>query len=184
MPYAPFHKRFPKIAEKETRAITVFNNPELPSDTYGLTEAYCDELDCDCRRVFFNVISTNQQKLLATIAFGWESKKYYAKWMGDNDPKTIKDLKGPVLNLASPQSKLAPAILKQIKFVLQDKDYIERLKRHYKLFRDEIEKEDKKNKQGTNTDSTYNVLSSFPKVGRNDPCPCGSGKKYKKCCLK
>jgi hypothetical protein len=23
-----------------------------------------------------------------------------------------------------------------------------------------------------------------PKVGRNDPCPCGSGKKYKKCCWK
>ena len=25
---------------------------------------------------------------------------------------------------------------------------------------------------------------SSPKVGRNDPCPCGSGKKYKKCCGK
>ncbi|MFA5336806.1 MAG: preprotein translocase subunit SecA [Candidatus Omnitrophota bacterium] len=25
---------------------------------------------------------------------------------------------------------------------------------------------------------------SAPKVGRNDPCPCGSGKKYKKCCGK
>jgi len=24
---------------------------------------------------------------------------------------------------------------------------------------------------------------SNSKVGRNDPCPCGSGKKYKKCCL-
>lgn len=24
----------------------------------------------------------------------------------------------------------------------------------------------------------------LPKVGRNDPCPCGSGKKYKKCCGK
>jgi uncharacterized protein YecA (UPF0149 family) len=23
-----------------------------------------------------------------------------------------------------------------------------------------------------------------PAVGRNDPCPCGSGRKYKKCCLK
>jgi len=23
-----------------------------------------------------------------------------------------------------------------------------------------------------------------PKVGRNDPCPCGSGKKYKSCCGK
>jgi hypothetical protein len=22
-----------------------------------------------------------------------------------------------------------------------------------------------------------------PKIGRNDPCPCGSGKKYKKCCM-
>jgi preprotein translocase subunit SecA len=26
------------------------------------------------------------------------------------------------------------------------------------------------------------VKREMPKVGRNDPCPCGSGKKYKKCC--
>ena len=26
------------------------------------------------------------------------------------------------------------------------------------------------------------VLRDEPKVGRNDPCPCGSGQKYKKCC--
>ena len=26
------------------------------------------------------------------------------------------------------------------------------------------------------------VVRQGPKVGRNDPCPCGSGKKYKKCC--
>ncbi|HUH45491.1 MAG TPA: preprotein translocase subunit SecA [Treponemataceae bacterium] len=26
------------------------------------------------------------------------------------------------------------------------------------------------------------VVRSGPKVGRNDPCPCGSGKKYKQCC--
>jgi preprotein translocase subunit SecA len=25
------------------------------------------------------------------------------------------------------------------------------------------------------------VRHDQPKVGRNDPCPCGSGKKYKKC---
>ena len=28
------------------------------------------------------------------------------------------------------------------------------------------------------------VAQPIVKVGRNDPCPCGSGKKYKKCCLK
>jgi hypothetical protein len=27
-------------------------------------------------------------------------------------------------------------------------------------------------------------VSSLPTAGRNDPCPCGSGKKYKKCCLR
>lgn len=35
-------------------------------------------------------------------------------------------------------------------------------------------------------DSAYHnepYVRSEPKVGRNDPCPCGSGKKYKKCCL-
>jgi uncharacterized protein YecA (UPF0149 family) len=26
-------------------------------------------------------------------------------------------------------------------------------------------------------------VNSIPLAGRNDPCPCGSGKKYKKCCL-
>jgi len=26
-------------------------------------------------------------------------------------------------------------------------------------------------------------ISAAPKVGRNDPCPCGSKLKYKKCCL-
>jgi len=26
------------------------------------------------------------------------------------------------------------------------------------------------------------AMPAGKKVGRNDPCPCGSGKKYKKCC--
>ena len=26
------------------------------------------------------------------------------------------------------------------------------------------------------------IRRDAPKVGRNDPCPCGSGRKYKKCC--
>ena len=28
----------------------------------------------------------------------------------------------------------------------------------------------------------FTARRPVPKVGRNDPCPCGSGKKYKKCC--
>lgn len=37
-------------------------------------------------------------------------------------------------------------------------------------------------------DATWAVpqpyVREMPKIGRNDPCPCGSGKKYKKCCGK
>jgi len=32
--------------------------------------------------------------------------------------------------------------------------------------------------------STQKTIKKDVKVGRNDPCPCGSGKKYKKCCGK
>lgn len=37
-------------------------------------------------------------------------------------------------------------------------------------------------KIGSDIDRT--VRNDGPKVGRNDPCPCGSGKKYKNCCGK
>ena len=37
-------------------------------------------------------------------------------------------------------------------------------------------------KIGTDVDRT--IRNESPKVGRNDPCPCGSGKKYKNCCGK
>src|SRR3954463_14767305 len=32
-------------------------------------------------------------------------------------------------------------------------------------------------------DTTLPFVDPFKGVGRNDPCPCGSGKKFKKCCL-
>ena len=34
----------------------------------------------------------------------------------------------------------------------------------------------------TNTSQAAAPERKGPKVGRNDPCPCGSGKKYKACC--
>jgi len=40
----------------------------------------------------------------------------------------------------------------------------------------------KKNKEKVSP--TPKALSTTKKVGRNDPCPCGSGKKFKKCCGK
>jgi uncharacterized protein YecA (UPF0149 family) len=33
-------------------------------------------------------------------------------------------------------------------------------------------------------DTAATLVRDKPAVGRNEPCPCGSGKKFKKCCLK
>ncbi len=176
MPYQPFHELFPDVAEEETRTLITFNHPELPADEYALMEAYCNEPGCDCRRVFFNVGSRRRQKIEAVIAYGWESKKFYANWLGFDDTNVLKELKGPALNTTSPQTELAPALLREVRRVLQDKHYVDRLKRHYRMFKETVDNE--------TADSEPAQVISQPKIGRNDPCPCGSGKKYKKCCGK
>ena len=35
---------------------------------------------------------------------------------------------------------------------------------------------------GADVPKVETVVHEGPRIGRNDPCPCGSGKKYKKCC--
>jgi uncharacterized protein YchJ len=49
----------------------------------------------------------------------------------------------------------------------------------------------RKSDEGSDNDEEYLEEEEFraparrgKKIGRNAPCPCGSGKKYKKCCLK
>ncbi|MBI4652052.1 hypothetical protein HY745_12400 [Candidatus Desantisbacteria bacterium] len=144
MPYAMFHEYFKEIAKNETRSFTVFDNSKLPVGNYGLLEMYCDEPGCDCRRVFLSVISSVTQQVEAVICFGWESREFYVKWARDDDPHIINELKGPALNLCSPQSNIAPAILDIVKNnVLCDQSYIKRLQTHYKIFRERIETKSK-----------------------------------------
>ena len=51
-----------------------------------------------------------------------------------------------------------------------------------------LEREKVNNPTSLSTDNSNDnqksrtVVRGEPKVGRNDPCPCGSGLKYKKCC--
>ena len=55
------------------------------------------------------------------------------------------------------------------------------------LSKEEIEAEEqllREAKEVRAKDPDKYQLSAEKQVGRNDPCPCGSGKKYKKCCGK
>jgi len=65
MPCESFHARFPEIAEAETRMMYVLNHSEIPVGSYGLIEMYCNEEECDCRRVFFDVYDWEKKKSVA-----------------------------------------------------------------------------------------------------------------------
>ena len=145
MSYEPLTERFGELAWKETRSITlnVGNQFGLPADDYGLMELYCNDENCDCRRVMFDVLSRKRKKSVAVIAYGWESASYYQKWYGGADSPAarmaIKEMTGLKLNSASHQSELAPAILEMVRWVLTDPAYVVRLKRHYQIFKEEVD---------------------------------------------
>jgi preprotein translocase subunit SecA len=67
-------------------------------------------------------------------------------------------------------------------------DTIEKLCRVQIQREEEIEEMQEKQRQdyimsrGEDTAAPKTVKRDHDKIGRNDPCPCGSGKKYKKCC--
>jgi preprotein translocase subunit SecA len=49
----------------------------------------------------------------------------------------------------------------------------------------EIERQQQAAIAGTEADKKLEPIRNLePRVGRNDPCPCGSGKKYKQCCMR
>ena len=146
--FSPFHSRFPELAQKETRSLTVFKHDTLPADEYALLEFYCEGPDCDCRRVMLYVVSRRRQQPLAVIAYGWEDRVFYRRWLGDDDPDNLAALQGPTLNRMSRQSPLAPALLEFVtEMVLSDEAYVARLARHYRLFKKALRKERKKRKR-------------------------------------
>lgn len=175
----PFYKLFPEVAGKETRVLTTFGHGGLPADSYGLLEFYCPDPDCDCRRVLLNVVSEKhlERGFLASISYGF-----------DRDA----EMAGPFLDPMNPQSEYAEMLLEHVEVALSDPRYVARLERHYAMVKEAA---------ADPTHPAYRWLAQLDveieteiiepapappaqRVGRNDPCPCGSGKKYKHCCMR
>lgn len=140
MPMTGFFIHFPDIAFKETRVVTTRGRPDLPDGEYGFLELYCDEVDCDCRRVMINVVSKDAgPQHLATINYGWEPLEFYEKWARNKE--IAVDMAGAELDMLNHQTEYAPALLRLFEFLLQDEAYVERLKRHYWMFKAKLQKD-------------------------------------------
>jgi len=183
----PFFEEFKDLGENQTRVVKVFEKGDfggLPPDEYAFVELYCDEKNCDCRRVMIMVLGRSQNKILATISMGFDS---------------LEDDAGPFLDPLNQHSKHSRDLLDLFLDVINtDPPYLACLQRRYVMFKERI---DRKRYSGAPFETPGEVrrveifaaFPSFPrptaadrgrpKVGRNDPCPCGSGKKFKRCCM-
>jgi hypothetical protein len=130
----PLFARLPHLAATETRVATIQNHPTLPAGEYGFIELYCTDKKCDCRRVMINVmVQHSGAKVWATLNYGWESVDFYAKWCGDKE--LAQDMAGVHLDPLNSQSVYSRELLELFEYMIADKTYVERLKRHYQLFR-------------------------------------------------
>ena len=138
-----FHSVFRELAQREVRCVHLGAAPDgaparLPADEYIYTEFYCDDLDCDCRRVLLQVIAKNQPgKVFASIGYGWEKESFYRKkmpWDPDDAKGTIRGELDPI----NEQSEFAADFLDLFQTVVLDEPYRLRLRRHYRLLREEV----------------------------------------------
>jgi hypothetical protein len=139
MPMTPFLQRFPELGTRETRSLTVAGRDDLPDGNYGLIELYCNEPNCDCRRVMVFVLRPDTGwNPWATINYDWESLDFYQKWARSSSQDRFH-WQGPFLDPLGAQTQYSPLFLDLFQFLLQSPDYVQRLKDHYRLFRAAVE---------------------------------------------
>lgn len=176
----PFHHVEPELAAKETRFVQLFDERDgLPAGRYYLVEHYCPDPDCDCRRVMLTVVREERpNRSLASINYAFDR----------DDP-----MPGAFIDRMNQQSKHAAALLKLVEdAVLTDHRYLARLERHYAMVKEAASDPDhpayddlQELAHGEPDDVVHRPAAARSEsVGRNDPCPCGSGKKYKHCCMR
>lgn len=142
--------------EFEPRYHTIYMDDD-DSHYYYVIEEYCDNPQCSCGGVLINLHrakgNSGYEKEPA-LSFYWDLKKPEA----------------PKIETARVDKALFANLSSKVLQYLMDAQYVAELKHHFNLM---------KTKKGKETGEHPLLL----KMSRNEPCPCGSGKKYKKCCL-
>ena len=140
-----FHEIVPEIGLTEMRQITVaYDTTGIPDDIYGLVEMYCTDSTCDCQKVTLQILAVNQDKIVATIDYGWESRAFYAKWLHTTEEdETIDMLISPSLSMFGINTSISANILEMVSTTCFTPDYIERLKKHYTLVKNKTAKKQK-----------------------------------------
>ena len=131
----------------------------IDGKSHFIDDQYCLRRHCDCARVVLSLVDTEKTpKGLATWDMAVDLRTRV--W---RDADTDRPLVG----------KAASA---QITLINQRPDLLQMLAKRRAMLRDTY-------RISLPSDAPVQLpVRSAPKPGRNEPCPCGSGKKFKRCC--
>ena len=162
-----FHEFFPQEAQQETAVYFASTDSSLAGGYYAFLESYCSNPECDCREVVILIEPQRGDDLLnfdrfarpiAVINYAWE------KPLSKSNPGLHSD---------TPKSSRATVALNVFRgYVETHAGYQKKLRQHYAMMKEMGQRYGKGSPIQKETTS-----------GRNELCPCGSGKKFKKCCL-
>lgn len=167
-----YHHRFPDNLSAIQMYVAEANS-DLPEGIYAFLEAYCPNPECTCRKVEIEIVKQTKPNLgyfetseqpTATLEYDWES------------PLSEQNPCFPDEAYQSEWSHAARQVF--VDYVQADPGYNKELARRFLKMKMSPDLESNKD------ENRYEpVVRKTPKLGRNDPCFCGSGKKYKKCCI-
>jgi len=144
---------------------------ELDDIHYVLDDQYCLSYTCPCTHTGLSFLARKKDLALNQynplfIIFDYKTNTYEIENRGTK-------------KIASPKVLVKEIQRKQLGEVFKERH--EKLRTLYDNYREAIHGP---LKQSRIRQEITRTSDGAPKIGRNDPCPCGSGKKYKKCCMK
>jgi hypothetical protein len=138
---------------------------------WAANEAYCVQPKCDCEEMALNFLRLKDAEGRTVTDF-------------QDVPDIRYDYRTHRSTILSPGPAEWPPtgeLLAALRGSIPDLDL--RLRLHHTLLRS-LYKRHHQSRAVLRSRKLAGAAGGFPKVGRNDPCRCGTGKKHKKCCGK
>jgi hypothetical protein len=133
---------------------------------YVLADAYCLVPSCDCKKIILQIITDEYDTPIFTVNHDLKNKTFKL----DREEKVTVPYEKVQAILVAIREQFTEAKIKGI-------SYADRYKRMRTVFKDFLVRK--------GIPQHYHPETRLvATIGRNDNCPCGSGKKYKKCCGK
>jgi hypothetical protein len=133
---------------------------------YEIMDLYCLNPSCNCNKVTFQIINDDYEEPLFAVIHNIKQKTFK---LDDAQKVTVSNQKVQAI-LTEIRNKFTDTKIEGI-------SYADRYTRMRAVFKDFLVR--KGIPQNYHPETRLVAI-----IGRNDDCPCGSGKKYKKCCGK